>query len=121
MPSYPEFADRIVAITGAAQGIGAVTALAFAQEKARVALLDLDEPGAQAVAKEIAGAGGHPLAVHTNVTDEQSVAAAVARVVAEYGGIDILVNCAISSANSVHILSCRRHYHRQSFKILRRF
>ncbi len=94
MPSYPEFAGRVIAITGAAQGIGAVTAKAFAKEQAHVALLDLDDAGAQAVAKEITGAGGRALGVHTNVTDEKSVADAVARVAAEYGGIDVLVNCA---------------------------
>src|SRR3954453_19974110 len=94
MPSYPEFAGRVIAITGAAQGIGAVTALDFAREKARVALLDLDEAGARAVAGQIAAAGGSALAVHTNVTDEKSVSAAGEKVVAEFGGIDVLVNCA---------------------------
>jgi 3-oxoacyl-[acyl-carrier protein] reductase len=59
MPSYPEFAGRVIAITGAAQGIGAVTAKAFAKEQAHVALLDLDDAGAQAVAQEITGAGGY--------------------------------------------------------------
>jgi len=94
MPSYPEFAGRVIAITGAAQGIGAVTAKAFAKEQAHVALLDLDDAGAQAVAQEITGAGGRALVVHTNVTDERSVAEAVSRVAGEYGGIDVLVNCA---------------------------
>jgi len=83
MPSYPEFAGRVIAITGAAQGIGAVTAKAFAKEQAHVALLDLDDAGAQAVAQEITGAGGRALVVHTNVTDERSVADAVSRVAGE--------------------------------------
>ncbi len=94
MPKYPEFAGRIVAITGAAQGIGAVTARAFAAEHASVALLDIDATGVAAIAAEIAAAGGRALAVHTDVTDEQSVAAAIARTVAEFGGLDVLVNCA---------------------------
>ncbi len=94
MPLYPEFDGRSVIVTGAAQGIGAVTALEFAKNKARVALLDIDETGAQAIAKQIAGSGGRALVVRTDVKDDKSVAAAIARVVAEFGGIDVLVNCA---------------------------
>ena len=94
MPNYPEFAGRVVAITGAAQGIGAVTARAFAQEQASVALLDIDAAGAQAIAAEIVAAGGRALAVRTDVTDEKSVAAAIAGTVAKFGGLDVLINCA---------------------------
>jgi 3-oxoacyl-[acyl-carrier protein] reductase len=94
MPSYPEFAGRIVAITGAAQGIGAETARAFAEQRARIALLDIDEAGAKQVAFDIVAAGGQTLVVHTDVTDEQSVAAAVSSTVAKFGGLDVLVNWA---------------------------
>ena len=94
MPAYPEFSTRVVAITGAAQGIGAATARAFAAQGARVALLDIDEKGAQTVAGEIAGAGGRALAVRTDVTDEASVAQAVAKTAAEFGGLDVLINSA---------------------------
>ncbi len=94
MPSYPEFAGRIVAISGAAQGIGAVTARAFATEHACVALLDIDQAGATAIAAEIVAAGGRALAVHTDVTDEKSVTAAIAATVTEFGGLDVLINCA---------------------------
>lgn len=94
MPSYPEFAGRVVAITGAAQGIGAVTARAFAEQHACVALLDIDEKGAKQVAEKILAAGGRALVMHTDVTDEQSVAQAIAGTVAEFGGLDVIVNCA---------------------------
>jgi 3-oxoacyl-[acyl-carrier protein] reductase len=94
MPSYPEFSGRVVAVTGAAQGIGAVTARAFAEQHACVALLDLDAKGAQQVAATIAATGGRATVLHTDVTDEKSVAAAIAGTVSEFGGLDVLVNCA---------------------------
>lgn len=92
MPTYPEFSARVVAVTGAAQGIGAATARAFAAQGARVALLDIDDKGARAIASEIAA--GRAFAVRADVTDEASVAQAVSKTVSELGGIDVLVNCA---------------------------
>ncbi len=94
MPNYPEFSGRVVAITGAAQGIGAVTARAFAAQHAHVALIDLDEKGATQVAEKITAGGGRALAVRTDVTDEKSVAQAIAGTVAEFGGLDVLITCA---------------------------
>lgn len=94
MPTYAEFAGRSIAITGAAQGIGAVTAHAFAKEHACVALLDIDMPAAQAIAAEIVAAGGRAIAIATDVTDEASVAAAIGGTVTAFGGLDVLVNCA---------------------------
>lgn len=94
MAIYPELKDRIVAVTGAAQGIGAVTAREFAKQGSRVALLDIDEAGMKSVADAVAADGAHALAIRVDVTDEQSVNTALARVVADLGGLDVLVNCA---------------------------
>jgi 3-oxoacyl-[acyl-carrier protein] reductase len=94
MAIYPELKGRIAVITGAAQGIGASTVRAFAQQHALVALLDIDEFDAQKLANEIKGGGTRAIAIRTDVTDEQSVTDALARVAAEFGGIDILVNSA---------------------------
>jgi 3-oxoacyl-[acyl-carrier protein] reductase len=92
--SYPELAGRVAVVTGGAQGIGAATARAFAGQKARVAVLDIDGAGAKKVADAIAGGGGRAIAIHVDVTDEQAVARAIAGVVTEFGGLDVLVNCA---------------------------
>jgi 3-oxoacyl-[acyl-carrier protein] reductase len=94
MASYPELTGRVVVVTGAAQGIGAATARAFAGQKCQVAVLDIDGAGAKKVADELSGGGGHATAIHVDVTDEQAVARAIAAVVSELGGIDVLINCA---------------------------
>ena len=75
-------------ITGGASGLGAATAQHFRQQGAQVTILDRDEAG-QAAADAI---GAH--FARTDVTDETSVAAAIALAVERMGGIDICVNCA---------------------------
>ena len=94
MAIYPELNGRIAAITGAAQGIGASTAREFAQQGTHVALLDIDEAAAQKVADELKAKGKRVLVVKCDVTDDDSVSSALARVTAEFGGLDILVNSA---------------------------
>ena len=94
MASYPELKDRVIAVTGAAQGIGAETARAFAAQGAAAALLDIDEPGARKVADGITAAGGRAAAIRVDVTDEASVAQAIASVIRAFGALDVLVNCA---------------------------
>jgi 3-oxoacyl-[acyl-carrier protein] reductase len=94
MATYPELSGRVVAVTGAAQGIGAVTARAFATQGARVALLDIDEAGMKSVADAIAANGARALSIRVDVTDEKSVNSAIAAVATGLGGLDVLVNCA---------------------------
>ncbi|OQY23575.1 MAG: short-chain dehydrogenase [Chloroflexi bacterium] len=84
--------DERALITGGASGIGRATALLFAREGAVVAVADLDEAGAQAVAREIADDGGRAIAVRCDVSQTADCQRAVQQTVEELGGLDILFN-----------------------------
>ena len=84
--------NKVAAITGGGGGIGGATCRRFAQEGARVAVLDRDLAAAQRTAEHIAKEGGSALALACDITDRATVDAAVQRIVNEWGGIDILVN-----------------------------
>ena len=94
MASYPELAARTALITGAAQGIGAETARAFARQGTAVAIVDIDRAGADTVAAAITGTGGRALAIAADITDPEAVTRAIDGTVAAFGGLDIVVNCA---------------------------
>jgi 3-oxoacyl-[acyl-carrier protein] reductase len=79
-------------VTGGAQGIGFAAAQIMADGGAAVALLDWDREAGLAAASRLESQGARALAVHADVSDQTSVKAAFAEVLAEYGHIDILVN-----------------------------
>jgi NAD(P)-dependent dehydrogenase (short-subunit alcohol dehydrogenase family) len=100
-----DFTGRTAIVTGGASGIGNAVARALAERGARVAIVDVRAEGAAAaaadlpVADAVAGDGVDArVGVHAgfgcDVTDEASVARTVAAVAEQFGGIDVLVNCA---------------------------
>jgi NAD(P)-dependent dehydrogenase (short-subunit alcohol dehydrogenase family) len=78
---------RVAVITGAASGIGLATAQRFAQEGAKVVIIDLNEVAGAAVAKELGG-----LFIKADVTSEEEVANMYKVAFDEYGRIDIAFN-----------------------------
>jgi NAD(P)-dependent dehydrogenase (short-subunit alcohol dehydrogenase family) len=86
------FENKVVVVTGAAQGIGEAYAKALGAEGASVVVADLNVESGERVAKEIEAAGGTALFVRTDVSSHESAAAMVEATVAAYGGIDGLVN-----------------------------
>jgi len=90
-----EFSGKSVVVTGGASGIGAAIVREFHREGARVTILDLNPQRAAAFAAEL-GTGAFSGLV--DVRDRASVQAAVDRVIAEQGGIDILcANAGVST------------------------
>jgi NAD(P)-dependent dehydrogenase (short-subunit alcohol dehydrogenase family) len=81
-------AGKVALITGAASGIGRETAALFRAEGAEVAAADRDEAGLAALGADVA------MALALDVTDETRWRAVVDAVVARFGHLDILVNCA---------------------------
>jgi NAD(P)-dependent dehydrogenase (short-subunit alcohol dehydrogenase family) len=86
------FQNKVVIVTGAAQGIGEAYAKALGAEGASVVVADLNEESGARVAKEIEAAGGTAMCVRTDVSDAVSATSMADAVVEAYGGIDGLVN-----------------------------
>src|SRR6188768_707815 len=84
--------DRVAIVTGGGQGIGAATAQRLAAAGAAVAVVDLVEANAKAVATQISDDGGVAVGIACDVSQEDQVAAAVDRTVSGLGPIGVLVN-----------------------------
>jgi len=87
-----QFDEKVGIITGAGGGIGQAYAEALAREGAAVVVADINVEGAQRVAAGIRAEGGIALAVPVDVSDVESTKAMADRTLAEFGGIDYLVN-----------------------------
>ena len=72
--------DAVCAVTGAGSGIGRATAQELSGVGANVALLDIDQSAAEAVAEEIRSNGGAAMAVGCDVTSDEDVKSAAAKV-----------------------------------------
>lgn len=83
---------RVAAITGGAGVLCGTMARALGGLGVKVAVMDIRQDAAGAVAAEIEAAGGEAIGVKCNVLDRASVQAAHDEIVAKFGGVDILIN-----------------------------
>ena len=98
-----ELEGRVALVTGGSRGIGRAIALRLAQEGADVAVCARTEGTAQKTAEEIAALGVRSLGRAVDVSDMEQAAVLVTEVVAEFGGINILVNNAGITRDSLFL------------------
>jgi len=84
--------NKVALITGAASGIGRAAAVLFAQEGAKVALLDVDGPQGDQVAGEIQSSGADAVFLRCDVSSSKEVEGAVSAALERFGEIGVLYN-----------------------------
>ena len=90
---YPSLKDRVVVVTGGATGIGESFVRQFAAQGSRVAFFDVQDEAGRFLAEDVAGRGcPKPDYLHCDLTDVAALKAAVTRVLATHGSVDVLVN-----------------------------
>ncbi len=95
-------AGKVAIVTGAASGIGRMSAIRLGQEGAKLAIADLNVVDGQSATQEIGDAGGDAIFVELDVTNENQWKAVIAEVLEQFGRLDVIVNCAgISISHSV--------------------
>ncbi len=106
MEMHKRFIGKTAIVTGGGGNIGRYTALRLAQEGCSVVICDLNEDQAAAVAAEIRQKGGQAVAFRTDVKDSADVRQSVAKTIAHFGQIDILVCCAGGSTREKMCYFC---------------
>ncbi|OXS97088.1 3-hydroxybutyrate dehydrogenase [Pandoraea apista] len=100
--SVNQLNGKVAVVTGAASGIGKEIALTLARAGAAVAIADLNQQGADAVAEEIKAAGGKAIGVAMDVTSEEAVNSGIDKVADTFGSVDILIsNAGIQIVNPI--------------------
>lgn len=103
---------KVAIVTGAARGIGRGIALRFAEEGAKVGVVDLDEEACRAVVDDIKAADGQAIGVGVNISHSDQVAYAVERIQEYFGRATVLVNsAAVTTYGTLHETSFKAFDH----------
>lgn len=98
--------DKVTVITGGISGIGKASAELFAEEGAKLVLVDLDESKGQEVVSELEGKGYEAIFVQADVTSEEDAKNVFAKTIEKFGRVDVLFNNAgIGASKPTHEVS----------------
>lgn len=111
-----DFTGKTAVITGAASGIGYLTALQLSQAGAAVGFLDVNPEAAAQAAEKINAAGGHAYAYGVDIRFYEQIEAAVSDLYEKTGRVDILVNCA--GGASIRIFNRSEGFHEMPVDVL---
>ena len=95
---YPSLKERLVVITGGGSGIGEGLTEAYARQGARVVFLDIAEAPSRALESRLATLDPAPVFLPCDLTDMEALQTCFARIAAEHGPVDVLVNNAATDA-----------------------
>jgi len=100
------FQDKVALVTGGATGIGRATALRFAEEGARVAVVDIAEAEALETVRMVEAAGGEAIFIRADMNSPADIAAMVSGVVAKWGRLDAAFNNAGTPGAFTNAVDC---------------
>lgn len=92
IPRYPEFKGQIAIVTGGAKGIGQGIALRLAREGMRIVVADIDEESLASTASSLRSLAVDLMVFHGDLSRPKTIQQLFAQTVAQYGGLDLLVN-----------------------------
>ena len=110
------FKDRIAIISGAASGMGLLTAQNLAGEGAKVVLTDINEEMVETAAEKIRKTGGEAIGLQVDVRNYGQIENAVAVALEKYGAVDILLNFAGGAEG--RMLKCEAPFHEMPVEVI---
>lgn len=103
---------KVVVVTGASSGVGRAIARAFGAKGCRMALIARNEEALHVAAAEVRQAGGEALVLPLDVSDANAVERAASAVEAQWGHIDVWINCAMATVFAPVIETTPEEYRR---------